>query len=132
MKIKQGFISNSSSASFILRINHITMDEFIDEMLEEYGWEYKVDEDIKNEDPLEVCISKRKIAMEKILGLNTMKQYNELEIKPTESGDLVIKEDTTMYNSMTHGPSKLMQRIALLFCFKLRKYTTESEVEDTH
>lgn len=39
MKVRKGFVSNSSSSSYIVKINS-DYNDFIDKLVEEYGWDF--------------------------------------------------------------------------------------------
>ena len=38
MKIRSGFVSNSSSASYIIKIHNTSFEEFSENLMNEYGW----------------------------------------------------------------------------------------------
>ena len=49
MKIRLGFVSNSSSASYYVKIQGITLEDFLNTLLGEYSWSYFSREDLNEQ-----------------------------------------------------------------------------------
>ena len=144
MKIRIGFVSNSSSSSYIVEIKGINEQDFLNKLYHEYSWKYfmksKIEEDLLK------CIEEDKSAktnlkLDKIFqdlharwlrqsenDFNQLKEINtneELVRFVLEHNRITIKSDedeielfasTSMHNDF-HDMPQLLREIILFFMF---------------
>jgi len=151
MKIRTGFVSNSSSSSYIVTIKNTSMDEFrrfmmegvysIDDLDMPYLRE-KIEEELRGIRECErahSCLylsNFRKDRLIKILDkINQLcvsedkSEYSPVDIAleyseiniKEEDGNIVLEDYTSMHNNFVEGMNKLMQEIVLSYSFDTDK-----------
>jgi hypothetical protein len=146
MKTRQGFVSNSSSASYIVKIQGISFEDFCGTLHGEYGcFEFSL-ESLKSE------INKRLVKAKEYLEdadepmkdfyvrqVESFEAYQKAaaEVDPDDSVEIVklildyngirfseyekvigLKDFTSMHNNYNEGVSELLQEILMFFMFE--------------
>lgn len=156
MKIRNGFVSNSSSASYCLRIP-LPLDEILDELYTEYNWNIFNKEKRKNETIKNLTDGKKYVEefrdkknafffsgvkdrieedkkfLEEIDNLSS----KDFAKKVLERKGIIIEQDkditelrcwTAMHNSYLEGVSDIFKEIMMYFLFE-RKLQIQCSVE---
>ena len=141
MKIRNGFVSNSSSSSYIVKIKNLDFEELANCMASEYSYDdffsleqvkEKLDETIKslsdgehsewykhhleqlNELKVELDAINPEDSFEKIL--RVMLKYYQIGVKETNNA-VELSCFTSMHNSFNEGMSDVLKEIMLYFLF---------------
>ena len=75
MKFRQGFISNSSSSSYIVNIEGIDLDDFLNTLYQEYSWSFFNRERVKNEIYAYLYGSKKRLEENKNIIFKDLEEY---------------------------------------------------------
>lgn len=146
MKIRTSFVSNSSSASYVIKIDNITMGRFLDILEEEYSWSHfemsSIEEEISDSYRQVQNLTKVggtfhdlkdswiKCETEKQERLKEIKSSRDLvsfvlwlrDIRVSQGKNCVILSHwTSMHNNYVQGMNDLMKEIILLFVVE-KKY----------
>jgi hypothetical protein len=115
MKIRVGFVSNSSSASFIIEIKDIGENKFFEEIHNEYGQLYCNLFTVTKEKFYENLNNNKK-------QINILKRIIKDNIKITiKNKNIKVQEDTMMYNELQEDTTPLFKALVMLFLVKLSK-----------
>jgi hypothetical protein len=147
MKTRQGFVSNSSSASYIVEIRNIEEQDFFGLLYTEYSWnEFNIhsikgqiaerikecNQEIKTEEsPLTsfYCsqIKKLEELQKEVLEINDEEdcsraikfilKYKDIQYKEVD-GDIYLEYFTSMHNSFDEGIGELLKEIIFFFIFE--------------
>ena len=147
MKIRQGFVSNSSSASYIVKIDNISFYDFCDKIQAEYGFhDYfsiaqmngRIDHllerysDLDDNNPIDTFsksfkkeLEDQKTKLSKIDEDNFYEiakfalDFHQIDVKDG-SGHIELSYFTSMHNDFDSGMSNIMKEIVLYFIFETK------------
>ena len=144
MKIRKGFVSNSSSSSYIVTIENISFEEFCNKLAPEYSWSSLFSLNSARNKLEELAIKPYSEEFKnEILGLlkeleeineddfveivKFMLKYGHINYRELKNG-LELSSFTCMHNDFDSGMSERMKEILLFFMFDT-KYTIKCERE---
>lgn len=157
MKIRNGFVSNSSSSSYIVRVKNTTWDEFCDlvsadkgfyygdELIQEINKEIKrYEESIKEakEDKNKILSTLTPMYKERLVGLKKLKKEiakdNLVEIAlkfhsiqwKVDDDEIELRGYTSMHNSFDEGMPGLLKEIVLTLMFDTDKKLKCERIDD--
>jgi len=142
MKIRNGFVSNSSSSSYIVNIKNISMSKFCDILAPEYHWgdlfslghakesltkwskthekdaanadRWSIDAKKAYDDMLDDLSKVDKDNFEEVVGF--MLKFRQIECKEVDGG-IELFYFTSMHNDFVEGVSDALKEILLYFMF---------------
>ena len=152
MIIRKGFVSNSSSASYIITINNITKQKLFDICRSDLWYEL---DNLKGmiEEHLKTCVDDvddngvvREWCLDRIKELNDYIQrlndtvdgdqkievyldYRGISLKE-EAASVILETFTSMHNSYNEGMGDLLKEMCFLFMFEYPEYRMTCKRED--
>jgi len=142
MKKRQGFVSNSSSASYTLTVN-TDEEDFFDALVEHVTWPYRdsienklkeyinhVKSRLKEKNPILskdhqlVQMNNYQHSLDKLETADSVERmkiilsFYNIMWSYNKDGNIELSESTSMHNNFEEGVSKLMKEIILAFIFE--------------